>query len=101
MTDTWTAPQAVFSSPLYIKGAPMSVTFTESDAESVTSNLPAATLSAVFTAADGAQTTVNFPVPPVSQTINSSPSVTLTSVADSSGRVWTVTAGTLTATATA
>jgi len=104
VSDVWTAPTITFDKASYVVGQLMTMTVTGiTDTESVTSTLPAATLSIKFTAADGSTNTVNFPVPPVSQTIVSSPSVSLTSVTDSSGRIWTVAAGSgsLVATATA
>jgi hypothetical protein len=100
MTDVWTAPTISFDKLSYIKGQLMTMIVSGiADTLSVTSPLPDATFTITFTAADGSTNTVNFPVPPVSQTVVSSPSVTLTSVVDSSGRVWTVSG--LTATATA
>jgi hypothetical protein len=100
MTDVWTAPTITFDQPSYVKGQKMTLTVSGvADTESVTSQLPDATVAITFLATDGSTNTVNFPVPPVSQTIVSSPTVTMTSVVDSSGRVWTVSG--LTATATA
>jgi hypothetical protein len=100
MTDVWTIPTVTFDQPSYVKGQKMTLTVSGvSVVESVTSPLPDATVGITFTAADGSTNTVSFPVPPVSQTIVSSPSVTVASVVDSSGRVWTISG--LTATATA
>jgi hypothetical protein len=99
-TDVWTAPTVTFDQPSYVKGDKMTLTVSGVvDTQSVTSNLPPAMTSILFTAADGSTSTFNFAVPPVSQTIVSSPAVTMTTVVDNSGRLWTVSG--LTATATA
>lgn len=95
MTDAWSTPVVTFDHPSYIKGALITMTISNVvDTETVTSNLPNATGSVLVTAADGSTVTVAFSVPPISQTIVSTPAVTApATVTDSSGRIWTLQAG--------
>lgn len=96
---------AAYDKLQYNKGDTIAVTIAGGDVltQTMTSQQQSGTLTLTITAADGATTTVS--VPPttvnVSQTTTTPESVKITGITDTSGRVWTINASGLSATATA
>lgn len=94
---------AVYDKSAYNAGDTMKITISGDDVLTQTSQVTQpATATLTITAADGATTTLNVASTVTTTTTTTTPeSVKITSVTDPSGRVWTVDASGLFATATA
>lgn len=104
MTDTFNVT-ASFDKTTYNKGDTMTLTISGGDVLTTTTNqqVPSGTLTLTITAADGATSTITMgPVEVNTPVTTTTPeSVKMTAVSDTSGRVWTISSGGLTATAIA
>lgn len=100
MADTFNVT-ASFDKSSYNTGDTMTLTIAGGDVLTTTS--PIAISGTInLTAADGSTSTLTFPAgATVNETTSTPESVKISSVTDSSGRVWTVAANGLSATATA
>lgn len=104
MTDTWNVT-ASYDKSSYNQGDTMTVALSGSDVltSTTTTQQQSGNLTLSLTAADGSVTTVEVPAVTINVTSNTSTTQTvkITGVSDSSGRVWTIAANGLSATATA
>ena len=104
MTDAFNVT-AAYDKPSYNQGDTMTVNISGGDVlqQSTTTQQQSGALTLNITAADGAVTSIALPPTVVNvTTVSSTPeSVKITGITDTSGRVWTIAATGLSATATA
>jgi hypothetical protein len=100
MPDTFNVT-AAYDKASYNKGDTMTVTISGGDVLTTTSQVQSGTLSLTITAADGAVTTIPLQPVNIAVTTATPESVKITGAVDSTGRVWTIGATGLTATAIA
>lgn len=100
MTDTWNV-SAVYDKSSYTQGETMTITFTGGDVLTTTTPEQGGTVTITWTAADGSTTTVAVPPTTINVTTSTQQAVKITSVSDTSNRVWTIAANGLSCTATA
>jgi hypothetical protein len=100
MTDTWNVTGAVTpANPTTGQAITLTISGGDVLTQTVAGTIGPLTLN--LTAADGATTTITVPAVPYQQVTSTPESVKITSVSDPSGRLWTVAANGLTASATA
>lgn len=92
---------AAYDKPSYNAGDVMTVTISGGDVQTTINTGQTGALTLTITAADGATTTIALPATVVKTTITTPQSVKITSIADTSNRVWTIATSGLTATAIA
>jgi hypothetical protein len=100
MPDTFNVT-AAYDKVSYNKGDVMTVTISGGDVLTTTGPTQSGTLSLTITAADGAVTTISLQPVTINVTTTTPESVKITGAVDSTGRVWTIGASGLTATAIA
>ena len=90
MSDVWTPPVITFDKSSYNAGDLMTLAVSGiADTETTVSSKGAANLTLTFTA-NGQTFTATVAVPIVDVSVTTSPTITLVSVIDDSGRVWMV-----------
>jgi hypothetical protein len=100
MADTFNVT-ASYSQNSYSVGNTMLLTISGNDVLTTTSNGLSGNLSITVTAADGATEVLTLAPTTVITTTSTPESVKMTSISDTSGRVWTIANSGLTASATA